>query len=274
MKKIGISTLRPDPRSENSRDFKLGELDGTVNKGRVMEYFDLADGRIPEGVFSKITHCSQVPRQPRQPAVESPANGMQDGGIDGAEERGGIPSESERNLPGSDVAEATDQGESDEEGQVQEVEIDDIDVVLASPQSFDGPVVSLSDQVIEGEVACLSVLIALGGMLLSREGTSQSVGPPVRRNRWQGPLHPYRLRPKKKQPSPPREPSHTPKQPKKTEGMSKSQKRSFRRRAKAFFSSALRGAAEILHVASRTGDDGSSSSEDEGGNRAPVGEVR
>uniref|UniRef100_A0A0G4G002 Reverse transcriptase Ty1/copia-type domain-containing protein n=1 Tax=Chromera velia CCMP2878 TaxID=1169474 RepID=A0A0G4G002_9ALVE len=69
------------------------------------------------------------------------------------------------------MAEATDQGESDEEGQVQEVEIDDIDVVPTSPQSFDGLVVSLSDQVIEGEVACPSVLIALGGMLLPREGT-------------------------------------------------------------------------------------------------------
>uniref|UniRef100_A0A0G4F4W4 Uncharacterized protein n=1 Tax=Chromera velia CCMP2878 TaxID=1169474 RepID=A0A0G4F4W4_9ALVE len=54
--------------------------------------------------------------------------------------------------------------------------------------------------------------------------------------------------------------------------MSKSQKRSFRRRAKAFFSSVLQGAAKILHVASRAGNDGSSSSEDEGGNRAPVGE--
>uniref|UniRef100_A0A0G4FJJ7 Reverse transcriptase Ty1/copia-type domain-containing protein n=1 Tax=Chromera velia CCMP2878 TaxID=1169474 RepID=A0A0G4FJJ7_9ALVE len=168
-KKIGISTLRPDPRSENPRDFKLGELDGMVRKGRVLEYFDLADGRIPEGVFSKITYCSQVQRQPRQPTTESPANGRQDGGINGAEESGGILSESEKNPPGSDVAEATDQGEMDEERQVQEVEIDDVDIVPASPQSLN---------------------------------------------------------------------------------------------------------AEILHVASHAGDDGSSSSEDEGGNRAPVGEVR
>uniref|UniRef100_A0A0G4F496 Uncharacterized protein n=1 Tax=Chromera velia CCMP2878 TaxID=1169474 RepID=A0A0G4F496_9ALVE len=149
-KKIGISTLRPDLWSENPRDFKLGELDGTVRKGRVLEYFNLADGRIPEGVFSKITHCLQVPHQLRQPAAESLANGRQDGGIDGVEESGGIPSESERNPPGSDVAEATDQGELDEERQVQEVEIDDVDVVPASPQSLDGPVMSLFDQVVEG----------------------------------------------------------------------------------------------------------------------------
>uniref|UniRef100_A0A0G4I0P6 Uncharacterized protein n=1 Tax=Chromera velia CCMP2878 TaxID=1169474 RepID=A0A0G4I0P6_9ALVE len=107
-KKIGISTFWPDPQSENPRDFKLGELDGMVKKGRVLEYFDLADGRIPEGVFSKITHCSQVPRQPRQPAAEGPATGRQEGGIDGAEESGGIPSESEGRPPGSDMAEATD----------------------------------------------------------------------------------------------------------------------------------------------------------------------
>uniref|UniRef100_A0A0G4FA12 Reverse transcriptase Ty1/copia-type domain-containing protein n=1 Tax=Chromera velia CCMP2878 TaxID=1169474 RepID=A0A0G4FA12_9ALVE len=64
-----------DPNSAHLRDFKVGYLDGIVRKRDVLEYFDLVDGRIPKGVYGRLTHTSQIPRllpdrMPREERVQ------------------------------------------------------------------------------------------------------------------------------------------------------------------------------------------------------------